>query len=77
MVKEAVLVGMLLFGVGCRAAQEPTEQTEVVATNVSRPVKVGSHQCGATTKANKPCTRLVSDIHGKEAKCWQHTPKAN
>lgn len=67
---------MLVLGsIGCGKSDKVMSNDLNSAAKVEQKaenVKIGSHLCGANTKANKPCTRKVSDAHGKDAKCFQH-----
>lgn len=67
-----IAASMAFTACGGRKAETtntPQQQT-VIAQSVDN--KPGAHLCGAPTKAGKPCTRRVSDVHGKDARCWQH-----
>jgi len=69
-----MVITIMVFLVGCKgneaAHYEPT--TAKVEVKEKAQTNTGHHLCGAPTTKGQPCTRRVSDVHGKDAKCWQH-----
>lgn len=83
-IKSLVVIGAIsITALSCASSPPAMEQNTTAKITVSEIVeKQGvnnntpeSHLCGAKTKSGKPCTRKVSDVHGKEALCFQHREK--
>ena len=71
-----VLVVVIAVGfTGCGNKQPNTASESVVEAQSSNAKVVGFHLCGSPTKAGGQCKRRVSNVHGLNARCWQHIGK--
>lgn len=75
-VLSVLIVASSIFLSGCNTSKKvEASQVEIASNSNSTKPKVGHHLCNGLTRSGKGCTRLVSDSHGKGAKCWQHQEK--